>query len=186
MVSARSLPSQDLDPGREKDFVIPPMRRVVPEARVHVICGGGTGSHLLRLLHERGYALSAGILSSNDEDTSTARELGAEVVEAPGLRSPPEEALHQVRQALTRADAVVLTPFAVGSGNLTNLRLAAELPPAMPLYVVRGGDFSKRDYTGGLASPIYEALLKRARGAATSASSVVLLLERELPPVPHR
>ncbi len=35
---------------------------------LHVICGGGTGSRLLRLLHDSGAIVSAGFLASTDSD----------------------------------------------------------------------------------------------------------------------
>ena len=51
---------------------------------MHLVCGGGTGSSLMRELTDRGYEVSAGVLNALDSDEVTGRELGLSMaVEAP-------------------------------------------------------------------------------------------------------
>ncbi len=141
-------------------------------ARFHVVCGGGTGSQLLRRLHERGYDLSAGALAENDDDAETARSLGVNVVIAPmpGGLGPPIVA--RLRELMLRSTAVILTPFAVGRGNLPNLETVLELPADHPLLIVVGGDFARRDYTGGVASALYGVLRSRAEFTCRSSEEL--------------
>ncbi len=151
-------------------------------ARLHVVCGGGTGSLLLRNLHGAGFRVSAGPLSEIDDDTRTARTLGMEVAVLPldGTRGP--ETLAKARELAVASSAVILTPFAVGKGNLTSLTLARDLPPPIPLYLVLGGEFARRDYTGGEAMRLYEGLRDRATARPRSASEVLALLLARFPP----
>ncbi len=143
--------------------------------RFHVVCGGGTGSQLLRRLHAKGYELSAGVLAENDDDALTASALGATVVLAPIPGSIEPKILARVRRCMLRSAGVILTPFAVGRGNLPNLEVVLGLPPELPVLIVVGGEFARRDYTGGEATRIYEAL--RARALASVASSEDLVRE---------
>ncbi len=145
----------------------------MPAAHFHVVCGGGTGSQLLRRLHERGFGLSAGALAENDDDAKTASELGVEVVIAPMSGSFEPSVAARLHGLLLRSTAVILTPFAVGRGNLPNLETVLGLPADLPILIVRGGDFGRRDYTGGAATRIYGLL--RSRALATSGSSEELV-----------
>ena len=59
-------------------------RQAGGRGRVHLVCGGGTGSSLMRELTDRGYEVSAGVLNALDSDEVTGRELGLSMaVEAP-------------------------------------------------------------------------------------------------------
>jgi iron complex transport system ATP-binding protein len=148
----------------------------VSVAHLHVICGGGTGSQLLRKLHERGYRLSAGPLSELDDDARTARDVGAELILVPSLAAPSSEALDRAKALLSMADAVILTPFAVGRANLTSLTLVTDVPPEIPVFLVLGGDFARRDYTGGEATALYNRLRTRAAALPRSVADLLPLL----------
>ncbi len=148
-------------------------------AHLHVVCGGGTGAQLLSRLHGLGYRITAGPLSDLDDDAQTAATLGLEVVLTPPVGVPRAGALDRVRELLAEADGVVLTPFAVGKGNLENLTLATELPLGKPLYLVVGGEFARRDHTGGEASRLYGQLRARATALPGSLHELLpLLLDR--------
>jgi len=70
---------------------------------VHVICGGGTGSNLLYVLHREGFEVSAGVLNLLDTDYATATALGIPcITEAPFAAISPGaredlEAVHRCR-----------------------------------------------------------------------------------------
>lgn len=151
-------------------------------ARLHVVCGGGTGAQLLRSLQELGYRISVGPLSELDDDAKTAVVLGLDVVCLPQDGDARARALARVRSLLAEADGVVLTPFAVGRGNLESLSLAAELPLRIPLYLVVGGEFGLRDYTGGEATRVYRHLRSRATAVPRSFHELLPLLVERFPP----
>ena len=89
--------------------------------RVHVVCGGGTGSSLMRELTDRGYSVSAGVLNALDSDEVTGRELGLPMaVEAPF--SPVGDDAHAENLRLMGdAELVIVAPVPLGRGNVRNL-----------------------------------------------------------------
>lgn len=136
----------------------------------------------MRSLHELGYPLSTGPLSDLDADAHTARQLGVPVAIVPSGSTPSVGVLAAARELLGAARGVILTPFAVGPGNLTSLWLVLELPAAVPIFLVLGGEFARRDYTGGEATRAYEQLRSRAAIAVRSASELMVGLVKRLPP----
>ncbi len=94
--------------------------------RVHLVCGGGTGSGLMRELVDAGYDVSAGVLNALDTDEETGRELGLRMaVEAPF--SPVSDEAHAENLELMRsADLVVISAVPVSHGNARNVEAAHE------------------------------------------------------------
>lgn len=164
---------------RMLDRPVLPAPPACPPLRVHVVGGGGTASRLLRLLHARSFTLSTGILSASDADARTARELGLPVVEGPDHGTPVSaDVMEEQRRWLRGADAVVLTPFAIGPGNLVNLELVDELGPDGPpaLWLLAPSEVSKRDYTHGEGTLVYRRIAQRARSTRTAPELVAALL----------
>lgn len=94
--------------------------------RVHLVCGGGTGSGMMRELVDAGYDVSAGVLNALDTDEETGRELGLRMaVEAPF--SPVSDETHAENLALMdRADLVIVTAIPVSHGNERNIAAVME------------------------------------------------------------
>jgi iron complex transport system ATP-binding protein len=132
--------------------------------RVHVICGGGEGSDLLRTLHSEGYQVTAGVLSVNDSDYSTARTLGIPCISEPPFSPVSERSMGELALWLEDARVVVLTRGLWGAGNIGNLRV---LEPVNLYGVVildsHTADSREWDFTGGEAAAILERL--KAEGA---------------------
>ncbi|WP_298666355.1 heme ABC transporter ATP-binding protein [uncultured Methanofollis sp.] len=143
---------------------------------VHIVCGGGTGAETMYALSARGYRLTAGVLSANDSDCTTAGALGIEVIGEPPFApvSPASSAAYA--RLLDGADAVVVTEMPVGAGNISNLR-ALTGRQGLPIFVLApsGTPFSERDYTGGEATAIFSTL---CRDGAVAVRSVPELLEK--------
>ena len=139
---------------------------VGPEAaRVHVVCGGGSGAGVLSMLTRAGFHVSAGVLNRMDSDQLAAEALGIEtVVEAPF--SPVGAAARaECARLMEQAQTLLITPVPIGKGNLVNLELAQEAQAAGKEIVLLGDTaFARRDYTGGKATALLERLL--ANGAA--------------------
>lgn len=130
--------------------------------RVHIICGGGTGTHIMDKLIQNGYRVSCGVLNIGDSDWSKAKSLGLPLVEeAPFSGIKP--ATYQKNQALIdQADVVVLLPIPFGTGNLGNLQQARDaMRQGKKVILVDADNISQRDYTGGLATEMYEEMKHR-------------------------
>jgi iron complex transport system ATP-binding protein len=96
-------------------------RKAGGSGHVHLVCGGGSGSSLMRELTDRGYEVSAGVLNALDSDEVTGRELGLSMaVEAPF--SPIGDDAHAENlRLMSAADVVVLADVPLGHGNARNL-----------------------------------------------------------------
>jgi iron complex transport system ATP-binding protein len=130
-----------------------PRQRGERRGRVHVICGGGTGSGLMRELVDAGYEVSAGALNALDTDEETGRELGLPMaVEAP-FSPVSDEAHAENLRLIEAADVVVVTAVPVSHGNERNLVAARDAAAAgQPVWAAAGvldDDFT--GVTSGLA-----------------------------------
>ncbi len=159
-----------------------PRLRAEPAGRIHLVCGGGTGSGLMRDLVDAGYQVTAGVLNALDTDEETGRELGLQMaVEAPF--SAVGDDTHTENLALIReADLVILTDVPVSSGNARNVEaVLAALADGRPVWAARGvldNDFA--GVTSGLAgagaqffagAPEMLARLREAGGVSAAAAA---------------
>lgn len=126
---------------------------------IHVVCGGGTGAETMYALLSRGYHLTAGVLSANDSDCTTAEALGIDVVKEPPFSPVSATSLASLRDVLRASDAVIVTGMPVGPGNIANLRALEGVSPASVYILAKSGSsLSSRDYTGGEATAVISAL----------------------------
>lgn len=116
--------------------------------KIHLICGGGSGSFLMRELAEKGFSISLGVVNALDSDEVLGRELGLTMaVEAP-FSSITEEAFKYNLELIDQSELVILTRVPFGPGNLKNVEAAAEaLKKGKKLWVI-GKDLRERDFTG--------------------------------------
>jgi len=148
-------------------YVIPisrPKPLLPRKISVHLICGAGTGTTLMKTLIDEGYNVTAGVLNVLDTDYETARLLKIPVIsEAPF--SPITEETHKANlEAISRADAVVLTSVPFGYGNLRNLEAAKEaLEKGIPTFVIEEKSAEGRDFTGGKA--VKQLIELKSKGA---------------------
>jgi iron complex transport system ATP-binding protein len=125
--------------------------RARDRGRVHLVCGGGTGSSLMRELSERGYGVSAGVLNALDSDEVTGRELGLPMaVEAP-FAPIGDDAHAENLRLLAGADLVVLSDVPLGRGNARNLEaVQGALARGAQVWVLEG--LLEQDRTGAAVS----------------------------------
>jgi iron complex transport system ATP-binding protein len=144
--------------------------------RVHIIGGGGAAASLYYPLLEAGFSLSTGVLNQGDTDWQAAKNLGLELVEIPAF-SPICPKAHEANLALIeKAQAVVLADLPFGPGNLENLKAASTLVPGQDLFLIQGRPLAQRDYTGGIATQLYEKLL--AKGQVVREEELVEIIKR--------
>jgi len=126
--------------------------------RVHVVCGGGSGSRLLGRLVAAGYEVTAGVLHEDDPDHDAARALDVEAATVRPFTSV-ETAADEAGELVDRADVTVLADLEVGPANAWNLALAAS---ADRLVVVEERPFRSRNHAGSAASNRYGELIEDA------------------------
>jgi len=136
------------------------------KARVHVICGGGTGASVIGRLVNEGFEVSVGVVSVLDSDYEAARALKAKVVAEAPFSPISDEAYVKGLEAALKADLVVVTDAPYGRGNLRNLEIALEAARRgvkVGLLLDRKDFTATRDFTGGEASRLFEEILESGR-----------------------
>jgi iron complex transport system ATP-binding protein len=151
-----------------------PLNLVPRSLLVHMISGGGTGSHVMKTLLDEGYRLTAGVLNLLDTDQETAQLLKIPTTnEAPF--SPITEEAHKANMMMIRkANVVVITPTQFGEGNFRNLEAAeTALNEGIPVVLMENGAVGERDFTKGKATKALEKL--KSKGAVTVKNNCELL-----------
>ncbi len=141
---------------------------------VHLICGGGAGSSLMKILTDEGFTITAGVLHLLDTDQETAQLLNITTVnEAPF--SPITDEAHEANLKLaSKADVLIIAPTQFGSGNLRNLEAAqVALEKGVPTVIMEDGSIDERDFSKGQAK---KYLLKLKTGGAIAVKSPTELL----------
>ncbi len=134
--------------------------------KVHVIGGGGSASGVLRHLYERGYSISAGVFSHGDSDIGSAEVFGvANLVEDP-FSEISDEMHSESISYIKNSDITILCNIPFGKQNIKNLEAAQY---AQKLVIIEDDLPETRDYTGGRAAELYNALKKNAAAVVTSA-----------------
>lgn len=129
--------------------------------RVHLICGGGTGAPIMRLLYEAGFSVSVGVVNKFDSDEEVASRLGFPIVREKPFSPLSEEALREAFVLAQEAEYVVIAPTFWGRGNVRNLDLALALQKAgKRVFVLAEALREDHDYTGGEAREKLCALLE--------------------------
>lgn len=131
---------------------------------VHVICGAGTGTMLLKTLLDEGFNVTVGVLNMLDTDYEACELLNIPVVTEAPFSFITERLYEENLEMIKAAGMVVVTSVPFGSGNLRNLDAAkAALRYGIPTYVIEELPIESRDFTGGRATQLMAEL--RASGA---------------------
>jgi iron complex transport system ATP-binding protein len=130
--------------------------------RIHIICGGGTGSELIRQLDINGFNLSIGVLNIGDSDWELGRKLSLNLIEEMPFSPITERAFSENIKAIEESEAIILTSIPYGSGNLRNLESAYHgMKIGKPTYLLDNYDrYEKYDYVEGKAEGILNAMKK--------------------------
>ncbi len=151
-------------PVTDLPYVIPiskPKDQKQKNLSIHLVCGAGSGSTLMKILTDAGYTVTAGVLNLMDTDHETAEMLGVAVASEAPL-SPISDAAHKVNLGMiSQANAVVLTSVPFGRGNLRNLEaMKMALQYGIPTFVIDEIPAEERDFTKGQASALLNELHK--------------------------
>ncbi|ADQ45703.1 ABC transporter related protein [Caldicellulosiruptor kronotskyensis 2002] len=126
---------------------------------VHVVSGGGSAQLLYKMLIEMGCRVTTGVLSTNDTDFETAQLFSIYTVFTKPFMPIGEKEYIENIQLIKKADLCVLCNIPFGVQNLKNLEA---LKFANHLCIIEEEDISKRDFTGGLATKLYNCLREKA------------------------
>lgn len=151
--------------------------------RVHLFCGGGSGSSLMRKFHLAGATITAGPLNQGDADEALARALDLTYTWEEPFSPYSEASLIETEQLLEQADAVILATRWWGQGNLGCLTLA-EKALARGTEVLILGTHQPLDYTQGQARQLIKQL--QENGTPTFASDDALMTFMDDKTVPQK
>jgi len=146
---------------------------------VHLICGGGAGSPVMKTLLDEGYRVTAGVLNLLDTDQETAQLLSIQTVnEAPF--SPITDEAHKANlQMIRRANVLIIAPTQFGDGNLRNLEAAeTALKEGKPIVILDDGPIEKRDFTDGKAAECLNKLKEHGAVTARNVDELLQFLDR--------
>ncbi len=133
------------------------------KTKVHIICGGGSGAQLMRLLYEEGYALTAGVLNVLDSDYETARLLDIPKVDEAPFSVITDDSYRQNLKLIFDSDIVILADAVFGEGNLRNLEAAKNaLDKGITLILVESTPFAERNFAGKAGEKLYNYIKQKA------------------------
>ena len=161
--------------------VIPLSRPIIQKQKsliVHLICGGGTGSPVMKTLLDEGYRVTAGVLNLLDTDQETAQLLSLPTTnEAPF--SPITDEAHKANlQMISKANVLVVTPTQFGEGNLRNLDAAeTALEKGIPTILLEDGSIEERDFTKGKATEYFTKLKNNGANTVKSIKELVQFID---------
>lgn len=144
-----------------KPIILLSERRILASlgVKVHVVCGGGTGSEVMAMLVASGCQVTAGALNRGDSDFETAQLLGIRVAEEQPFMPISEEAFEKTKQMIADAEAVILTDVPFGWGNIVNLKAILEAADGL-VVVFNPETISERDFVNGEASALLQRIFE--------------------------
>ena len=149
-------------PVTDLPYVIPiskPKNQQQRTFSVHLICGAGTGSMLMKILTDEGYSVTAGVLNMLDTDHETADLLGIPVAGEAPFSSITDTAHAANLEMINKSNAVVLTSIPFGRGNVRNLEAArAALEKGISTFIIDEVPIEDRDFTKGEAKRLFTEL----------------------------
>ncbi|MCQ1528444.1 heme ABC transporter ATP-binding protein [Lutispora saccharofermentans] len=132
------------------------------DTKIHIICGGGSGSKLIKELADNGFTVSTGVLNIGDSDWAASKEYELDVAEETPFLNITQKAYEKNLELALAAYCIVLMPIYFSKANIRNLELLTEKQlKDKKIYILGDRDFEKRDYTGGEARSLYKGLKKQ-------------------------
>lgn len=171
----------EVSPTTNKPYIYAITRHQIRKnnVKVHVICGGGSGSDMISSLHNTGFEVSAGVLSIGDLDWKIAKDLDLKVAEDIPFTKISEDAYQMNKKLAAQADYIVVTDFYVGKANLRNLEVLLEPELDNQTILMLGyEDISQRDITAGAAVELYDKIKNKGQVKAVTKEELHSLLNK--------
>jgi len=133
------------------------------KANVHIICGGGSGAPLMKILYDRGYNLTAGVLNVLDSDYEVAASLSIPTVEEAPFAQITKEAYKRNLNFILNSNVIIVANAVFGKGNLKNLEAAKTAADHnIPIVLIESTPFAERNFAGKEGKALYDGIRKRA------------------------
>ena len=147
---------------------------------IHLICGGGTGSPLMKILTDEGYTVTAGVLNLLDTDHETAQLLGVPTANEAPFSPITDEAHTANLQMISKTNVLVIAPTQFGGGNLRNLEAAEKaLEMGISTIILEDGPMEERDFTKGKATNYMTKLKNNGAITVKNISELLNFLETQ-------
>jgi len=128
---------------------------------IHIICGAGTGTLIMKALVDEGYEVTAGVLNMLDTDYESAELLKIPTVNEAPFSPITEQTKRANLEMKNKAAMLVITSVPFGYGNLPNLETSLEaVKRGVRTYVIDEVPIEVRDFTGGKATALMAELRK--------------------------
>jgi len=128
---------------------------------IHLICGAGTGTLIMKALVNEGYEVTAGVLNMLDTDYETAELLKIPTVSEAPFSPITKQTKRANLEMISKAAIVVVTSVPFGYGNISNLEAALEaVKLGIRTYVIDEVPIEGRDFTSGRATALLADLRK--------------------------
>ncbi|MCL1965772.1 MAG: ABC transporter ATP-binding protein [Candidatus Bathyarchaeota archaeon] len=144
---------------------------------IHIICGAGSGSSLMKLLTDDGYNVTTGVLNLLDTDQETAEFLKISAITEAPLSSISDAAYKDNLRLIKKADFVIITSFPYGYGNIKNLDAANfAVEQNIPTFLLNESPIELRDYTKGQAQKKMQEIKNRGAVSVKDEKNLLLAL----------
>ncbi|MEI7885711.1 MAG: ABC transporter ATP-binding protein [Clostridia bacterium] len=130
--------------------------------KLHLICGGGSGTPYMHQLFHLGYQLSVCVLNEGDLDWQTLKEFGLPMLEEKPFAPISPESYQAHLKLLQAADAIIVCPSYFSPANLPNLTILLEPVLAeKKVYLLASETSADRDFAAGEVTRVYQILSQR-------------------------
>ncbi len=138
------------------------LKTKLAKRRLHLICGGGSGSLIMSSLKVDGFLVSCGVLNVMDTDYETAKALEIPVVSEAPFSQISDDTYKENIEMIKSSEIVVLANVEFGYGNLSNLKAIEQaLDIGKKVMILQETSITERDYTKGEATEIYKRIIEK-------------------------
>lgn len=145
--------------------------------KVHVICGGGAGTPIIKKLYRSGYYITTGVLNVLDTDYETCYTLKIPTASEAPFSPITDEAYKKNLDMIEEANAVILCDACFGYGNFRNIEAAIHaIENGKKVIIIEETPIQERDFTKGEARALYEELKRKGAWIAKNCHEAISLL----------
>lgn len=134
----------------------------------------------MKTLLDAGYGVSTGVLNVLDSDFENAKDLHIPAVPEVPFAAISEAAHEKNLGMIRECEAVVVSPFPVGPGNLRNMEAArAALSSGKRVVVILPDSGKSIDFVGGQADAVMKDLISSGAIPVEGIAEMLRRLQRE-------
>jgi iron complex transport system ATP-binding protein len=136
---------------------------ITDKVNIHIICGGGSGAPLMKMLYDKGYNLTAGVLNILDSDYEVAASLSIPTIEEAPFSQITKESYKRNLNFILNSNVIIVANAVFGKGNLKNLEAAKTAADHnIPIILVESTPFAERNFAGKEGKTLYDRIRERA------------------------